>query len=37
MAKVAYKIYKKTAKELARKGQLKDGMEIQSIKSKNDV
>jgi len=36
-AKIAYKIYKKTAKEMARKGQLKDGMEIQSIKSKNDV
>ena len=31
-AKIAYKIYKKTQKELARKGALKDGMEIQSIK-----
>jgi len=36
MAKIAYKIYKKTAKELARKGQLKDGMEIKSIKTEDN-
>ena len=37
MAKIAYKIYKKTAKEMARKGQLKDGMEIKSIKTDDNA
>jgi hypothetical protein len=37
MARIAYKVYKKTQKAMEAKGQLKDGMKIQSIKSEDNT